>query len=202
MRLKNLQNHKIFKNNNNFTSLSRQLLKVVFAFYFTITIFMTIAHFVIEYYHTQDSIKSELNMISKTFESSLENAMWNLDTKQIESISLGVLKLPTVLGIEVYDKNTKEKVYTKFTEGFDKLKSGVFSYKINIKHHTQKNNLIYIGTIKYYSSSDIVFDRVKLNFFIIFLNSLLKSILFNYIIYMGIQKISHYSIRSYYTKYL
>jgi len=30
---------------------------------------------------------------------------------------------------------------------------------------------------KYYSSSDIVFNRVKLNFFIIFLNSLLKSII-------------------------
>ncbi len=166
----------MFKENENFKSISKELLKVVFTFYFIITIFMTIAHFIIEYYHTQESIKSELNMISKTFESSLENAMWNLDTQQIESISLGVLKLPTVLGIEVYDKNTKEKFYSKSINGFNKNKSGVFSYKLNIKHKTKNNNLIYIGTIKYYSSSDIVFDRVKLNFFIIFLNSLLKSL--------------------------
>jgi signal transduction histidine kinase len=160
-----------------FTSISKQLLKVVFTFYFSITIIMTLVHFIIEYFHTQDSIKSELNMISKTFESSLETAIWNFDTNQIESISLGIIKLPTVLGIEVYDKNSKENFYTKYNKGFKKDESGVFSYKLDIFHLTKNKNLIYTGTIKYYSSSDIVFERVKLNFFIIFLNSLLKSIL-------------------------
>jgi|GEM_PF-6896109 len=165
----------MFKENKNFTSLSKELIRVIFTFYFIVTVFITIAHFIIEYYHTQDSIRTELKMISKTFAKSLKDAIKDFDKNEIESISTGILRLPTVLGIDVYDRNKKNKFYSKYSKNFNKEKAGVFSYKLNIIDINKYGNSIYSGTIKYYSSSDIVLDRVKLNFSIILLNSLLKS---------------------------
>lgn len=166
----------MFKRNKDFTSLSKQLLKVVFTFYFIITILMTIGHFIVEYYHTQDNIKEELKTVSTTFETSLEQAMWNFDNQQIDSILNGALKLPAILSIELYDKNTKAKIHTT-KNNFNKYQTGVFSYLVDIFHIKINNEKVYIGTVEYYSSSNIVFERVKLGFIIILVNALLKSLL-------------------------
>ena len=160
-----------------FSSISKELLKVVFAFYFSITIIMTLAHFTFEYYNTQDNIKDELQIISKTFEIPYSQAMWNYDVEQISSISQGAIKLPNILGVEIYDKITKEKISTVMSDDFNKLNTGVFSYNIDITHTKTNNEKIYIGTIKYYSSSDVVFQRVQLGFTIILINSLIKSLI-------------------------
>jgi len=158
--------------NIKFQSISRQLLKVVFAFYFAVTIIITLIHFSLEYYNTKKTIQEELVLISKTFKKGLETALWNFDTPQIKSIVQGIIELPTVLGVEIYDKNTKQIIYELYTKGFNKKASNVFSYKLDLFFD---NN--YVGTINYYCNSDIVFDRVKLGFYIIFINSIIKSII-------------------------
>ena len=84
---------------------------------------------------------------------------------QTESIAKGALKLPAVLGIDIYNKETKEKIYSKYLGNLKIQNSDSFFYKIDLFHNTS-NKQIYIGTIKYYSNSDVVFDRVKLGFII------------------------------------
>ena len=166
----------MFSKSKNFKSISKQLLSVVFTFYFSITIIMTLIHFIVEYYHTKDDIHSELKLISSTFKPSLEQSLWNLDTLQIESIVDGAIKLPTVLGIDIYNKNTKEIIYSKYKKTFQTKGADIFFYEIDL-YYNFHNKKEYIGTIKYYSNSDVVLDRVELGFLIIFINSLLKSLL-------------------------
>ncbi|MEA3498441.1 MAG: HAMP domain-containing sensor histidine kinase [Campylobacterota bacterium] len=165
----------MFKENKNFQSISNELLQLVFIFYFIITIFTTIAHFIIEYHSAQNNIKSELTMISKVFDIPLKKAMIDFDVKKLDSISSEVLKLPTVLGIELTHNNSKKKYYSKYSNNFNKNTSGVFSYKLNIFSLNKNKKSIYLGTVKYYSSSEIVLDMVKLNFTIILISSLFKS---------------------------
>jgi len=167
----------MFGKGKEFNSLSKHLLKVVFIFYFSITILMTIIHFAIEYFHTKDSIHNELQLIATTFAPAMEQALWSLDDSQIKSICDGTLKLPSVLGIEVYDKNTKEDIYTTLGDSFDKNSDGVFFYQHDFFYTTGQNNQNYIGSMRYYSDKTVVFDRVKLGFYIIFINSLLKSLM-------------------------
>ncbi len=158
-----------------FNSISKQLLKVVFAFYFSITIIITLVHFVVEYYHTKNTINDELKMISQTFMPSMQEALWNFDTVQVDSICKGALKLPAVLSIEIYDKDTKQNSYSIAENNFNKSSQGIFFYTQDLYHATLKNEKVYVGTIQYYSNHNIVIDRVKLSFFIILFNSLLKS---------------------------
>ena len=162
--------------NKKFISISKQLLKVVFTFYFSITIVITIIHFAIEYYHTQDSIKSELQKISLTFKPSLVQSVWNFDDNQVESIMNGVLKLPTVLGVDIYDKKTKEILFSKYDKNLDLKDPSLLIANEDLKY-IKNNKSQYIGTVRYYSNANVVFDRVKVGFFIIFINSLIKSLI-------------------------
>ena len=166
-----------------FTSISRQLLRVVFAFYFSITVIITIIHFSLEYYNTKATIQDELILISKTFRKGLEIALWNYDTPQIKSIAQGIIELPTVLGVKIYDKNTNQLIYELYDKYFDKSSSNIFSYTMDLFY--EKN---YIGTIRYYSNSSIVFDRVKLGFYIIFINSLIKSLILTFLFFWAFNK--------------
>ena len=165
-----------FKKNKKFKSISKHLLRVVFTFYFSITIIMTLVHFYIEYLHTEDSVKVELKLIADTFKKSLENALWDLNTKQVESISNGALTLPSVLGVKIFDENINTMIYEKYLNGIDPDTDKTFYFELKL-FYDQNGNKTYVGTVRYYSSSNVVFDRVKVGFFIIFLNSLFKSLI-------------------------
>ncbi|MDD2697975.1 MAG: HAMP domain-containing sensor histidine kinase [Arcobacteraceae bacterium] len=167
MQIKNIKLH----------SVSKQLLKVVFAFYFSITIIITLIHFTIEYYHTKENINNELKMVSQTFMQSIQGALWNFDMIQVKSITSGALQLPSVLSIKIFDKNTNQTIYNIQKPNFDLSSQGVFSYSQELYHTTLKNETVYVGTIQYFSNHNIVIERVKLSFFIILFNSILKSLI-------------------------
>lgn len=167
MQIKNIKLH----------SVSKQLLKVVFAFYFSITIIITLIHFTIEYYHTKENINNELKMVSQTFMQSIQRALWNFDMIQVKSITSGALQLPSVLSIKIFDKNTNQNIYNIQKPNFDLSSQGVFSYSQELYHTTLKNETVYVGTIQYFSNHNIVIERVKLSFFIILFNSILKSLI-------------------------
>ena len=88
-------------------NLSKQLLKSVLAIYFLITFIVTLIHFSVEYSYTKSHIKDELKIIANTFKPALNTALWDLNAKQLESISEGMINMPLVYGLSIVDPNNK-----------------------------------------------------------------------------------------------
>lgn len=171
------------------SSVAVQLLKRVFAVYLIIAISVTIVHMYQEYRHMKDLVTEELQDLEQTFSPGLAASIWYLDYSIVNSISGGIIKVPAVVGVKIIDQEGKEvsavgSIIDKNGNLIDVSKSGarthttnqptltkVFWHKFKLTH-----NNIYLGEVYFYSSYSTVFKRVKVSFFFLILNSIIKTV--------------------------
>ncbi|MDB9744176.1 GGDEF domain-containing protein [Fibrobacterales bacterium] len=146
-------------------SIAIKLLKIVFLIYFSITLVITTVHVFIEYSYTKDSVFEELKGLEGTFESSLTNAIWEVNEEQLESIVKGVISFPIVTSLQIVSSDGK----VLSDVGSRKIKEA-FYYEFDVKKEGQE-----LAHVKLYSSEVVVFDRLKLGFLLILLNAIFKS---------------------------
>ena len=82
-------------------SISKQLIRVVFAFYCVIAMTVTGIHILLEYRHTREAVKSELQSNDTVFGSVIAVALWNLDYEQIDTAMDAMLEVPIVTGVKI-----------------------------------------------------------------------------------------------------
>jgi hypothetical protein len=153
-------------------SLALQLLKVVFSIYLCITVVVTLVQMYKEYEIEENFVKD-----------SLIASAWAADFQTMEATVQGIIKQPTVIGIEI---NTDEGYVIQKGIGFNQKNRSVFfktgkeivsSYLVLFKHAFP---LIYqkhtIGKVTLYSSNQIVFNKVKQSFLVIIINAVIKTI--------------------------
>jgi diguanylate cyclase (GGDEF)-like protein len=152
-------------------SVSVRLLKVVFSLYFALTLIVTLIHIAVEYYHTKDSVARELVTIEHTFRDSLATALWQLNQRQLEVIAKGIYDLPVIVGISVEDAEQQSLIAI----GEQSVRSGTFFHEFDINWEFN-NEHIYLATVRLYSGSSVVIERVKVGFMMIALNAMIKSL--------------------------
>ncbi|MGM0593437.1 MAG: diguanylate cyclase [Pseudomonadota bacterium] len=152
------------------SAISVRLLKVVFGLYFSLTLVVTAIHIAVEYHHTRGSVADELVTIEKTFRESIATALWQLNQRQVEVIAEGIHDLPVIEGIGIEDAEGRPLV----AMGDQSERSGSFFHEFNI-HWEFNGEHIYLGTVRLYSGSSVVIDRVKVGFMMIALNAMIKS---------------------------
>lgn len=170
-------------------SVALHLLKVVFSLYLGITVTLTITHMSIEYLEQKREIIHEFVGIQKSFEMPLSNSLWEYFDIQLESILVGMRKLPNILGVRILDGNSENVI----TLGIVKNEKGenvlvdrdkkVRLYEEDIELKTYDFPLTYIknekleviGKAIIFYDSDLAYERVKLGFLIIIINSALKT---------------------------
>lgn len=160
---------------NHISHLSTQLLKSVFFIYFIITLLVTMIHFVIEYSYTKVHIEDELKIVAKTFQPSLQNALWDLNFDQVKSISNGILNMPFIYGVIIKNPNNTvivQQINEKISE--EQLQNEDFSYTFHI-HQKFNDNDILLAKVTLYSDNDAIYNRLKVGFTMIMLNAFIKS---------------------------
>jgi len=172
-------------------SIATQLLKVVFTLYLMVAVTVTGLHMIAEYYNTKEAIYHELQILHKTTEPSLANALWDMNIEQLESTLKGIVNLPVVVGIRIEDEQQQtvgkvgtiidqnEKVMA-FDEEGHKInpvisQSKLFWYQAPIVHKDHLGKSHQVGTATLYSSAHIVFDRVQLSFLFLIVNAIIKT---------------------------
>lgn len=170
------------------STISLQLLKSIFGIYCIISISVTLLQMVAEFHHQKDQLNEELLQINKIFGNAIATAVWTLDDSQLLSVMKGILELNSVLGVQVI--GTVEKApqlgfvmdETNQVLRFDRDGNrqavetsplGLFSqdfpiYAINIAEQE-------IGTLRVYSSSELVFEKVKYGFIVLTVNAIIKT---------------------------
>ncbi|MBF0288152.1 MAG: adenylate/guanylate cyclase domain-containing protein [SAR324 cluster bacterium] len=172
-------------------SIMVKLITAVFSIYFLVTMTVTLMHMVAEYRNTKDSIIKDLATYQQTFELGLATAIWYADDTQLKSIIAGMLKLPTIVGIEVKDETGKileeagvhsgggsgvvDQAGTQIPVNITGVFSELFGYTFPI-YYTEEGQRIEVGKTTLYSSTAIVFDRVQYGFLFIIANSIIKTL--------------------------
>lgn len=157
--------------NNSNTSIAVTLLKVVFGLYFTLTVIITLIHVTIEYFHTRDSVKHELATIQGTFEPALRLALWQINDDQLASIAEGINNLPVVTALEII--GSEGPLWSSGLSD-DASTRGAFFHQFPVTQQFGEET-IPLADVRFYSNHSVVIERVKVGFYLILLNAVIKS---------------------------
>jgi diguanylate cyclase (GGDEF)-like protein len=158
-------------------NLSKKMMRVIFTIYLAVTCLVTSMQFLTEYFKTKDSILNELKQLEETVRGPIATSLWQYNNNQLDALVSGLVKMPIIIGIDVLDKTginiTSKRSFTPTVVPlsiFEK-KSDLY-WKLNDKS-------IFLGSLRLYSSSQIVLDRVLFGFSLIAISAIVKlSILF------------------------
>lgn len=158
-------------------TLAIKLLKKVFSFYILLTICVTLVHIGSEYWYTKDSTINELKRIETTFSIPLREALWEINPSQVTSIVNGMLGTPSVIAVTLEDEDGKLLNQAGRTlEGLNVSPiNDYFFYEFLLKKNQHKNVLI-IGKVRLYSSRSVVVEKLKVGWFFLLLNALIKTV--------------------------
>ena len=162
-------------------SIARQLLSIVSVFYLLFAIGTTSSHLYAEYNYIQNSVIKELQIFEEISHQSFALAMWNLDRPQLISFAKGILKMPSIVGIQVVDG----KGVLEFGEKFDleeavsesDVKEGklIHSFPV-IYHHTFGDDLL--GRVTFFSARSVILERVRVSFYFILASAVIYVLAF------------------------
>lgn len=86
-------------------TVAYQLLKIVFAIYFFISISITAGHMFMEYLSAKDMVRNELILLQKAFEDGLSTSLFELNSEQLRSIVDGMYNVPALVGVKIEPTN-------------------------------------------------------------------------------------------------
>tara|TARA_R110000765_G_scaffold42713_7_gene90054 strand:- start:1159 stop:2439 length:1281 start_codon:yes stop_codon:yes gene_type:complete len=158
-------------------NLSQKVMRVTFSIYLGVTFLVTSVQFLTEYIKTQDSILSELEQLEQTVRNPIATSMWQYNQKQMDALVEGLLKMPIIVGVDIFDKH-EEKIISKrsYTEGAAPL--SVFDKKSDLAWELNDKKIT-LGALTLYSSSEVVLNRVLFGFALIAITAIIKlSVLF------------------------
>ncbi|MBF0287578.1 MAG: response regulator [SAR324 cluster bacterium] len=183
------------------TSLATQLLRVILMIYLGVTFLLTSAQIIAEYQNTKEEVLLELESLQKITEPGLAHALWEVNMDQLSSIAEGISESPVVVGVRVIDDVGKEYDFGKTVPLSDTVESHL---KVQQAYRVASSSIIpgmfgrefplpfknkQMGRVILYSSSGIIFQKVKFGIFLILINAVIKTLALSCIFIWVVQKI-------------
>ncbi|ELX13409.1 putative signal transduction histidine kinase [Janthinobacterium sp. HH01] len=174
-------------------SIAARLLRIIFCCYFLVTVVVTLVQLAAEYKHTKERVVLEIRAMQQTFGPGIADAMWRFNEDILRGILSGMSELPVVAGIKVADDHGKlVRAVGTVLDGGVKLHAGadgqlqrepdgdalfaeVFSQDFPIVFNDENGQSRVIGTWTVYSNQRIIVKQVEYGFFLILVNSVIKT---------------------------
>jgi signal transduction histidine kinase len=172
-------------------SIATQLIKIVFALYCVVAIFITTTQILLEYNHTKTQIRNELSINEQIFEPVLAVGLWNLDDEQIQSTLQGMLSIPIITGVKIEQDGQLLKAVGVIKKQDNVImrynnqgvpndinlpnSSEIFSYSFAI-NYSFRDQPREVGVATVYSDSSAVLARVEMGLMLLIINSIIKTI--------------------------
>ncbi len=189
-------------------SVATSLIKHVFAIYFIVTILVTCIQLTVEYFHIKEDIINDIEKMEITFKHGLSEALWNYNDIQLQAIIMGMNELSIVVGVKIDKSDEKEfkgvgvildkekqlfitsdNQMKALSEKFTPLK-GLFFHRFDIYHEDPlSSRQAPVGKATVYSYSGVVINRIKYGFFLIIINSIIKTAALWFIIFYYARRI-------------
>lgn len=160
-------------------SLSGRLFRMVFGGYVILAIFVTVIQLLLEYSSIQTTISKDLTSLGNSFNGGVSEAMWEMDEALLKTIAEGISQSSIITGVKIMSDSG-----VVFAE-VGSIPLGTLSEPSNFLSDTQfyTSNLqkesVFgirdIGVMTVYSDRSVAIDRVTYSFFVILINSLIKT---------------------------
>jgi len=176
-------------------SIAARLLRIIFGCYFLVTLVVTVVQLSAEYKHTRNRVESEIEAMQHTFGPGIADAMWRFNDDVMRGILSGMKELPIVVGIKVVDDQGKlvRAVGSVLDEHGRHMQaqadgrlappqrdaglfSEIFSREFPIVYKLENGSTQEIGKWTVYSNRRIVVSQVEYGFFLILVNSVIKTL--------------------------
>ena len=153
-------------------SLSLKLMRVVFALYLLVTFLVTCGQMWAEFERTHDDISNELLALSETMFKPVTTSIWQMNQLQLNALGHGLVSMPTIEGVDVINASDQNILSLReFTD--ENVPFQLFSIE-KILTWKLKDKEIPLGSLRLYSSSNIILDRVFFGFALITLSAIIK----------------------------
>lgn len=175
-------------------SIAMQIWKIVFFFYFIVTLGLTLVQLGIEYRNEEAQLNEELLLFQRIVESTLGGPLWHNDYDQLKVSLQGMLRNTNIIGLKINETETGKLLGAI---GYYQDQEGHLVFKAQVEQDTpvrQKQNLfsqrllIYQSPINYlglqafpvaeatvYSSVSVIIDRVWWEFVVVLINAMIKT---------------------------
>lgn len=172
-------------------SLTVKLLKVIFSVYLGVVLLATLTHITVEYSHVKERTLYELKIFEETFKHELTETLWFMDMPRLQTVTTGMLEIPDIIGVKIIERNLGEiaavgtiinhqgetvtidpqdvQVPVRGKEIF----SGLFWTEFPLIYRDATGEFT-LGEATIYSSSSVVFQKVKLGFLFLIINEIMK----------------------------
>ncbi len=148
-------------------SLSIRLFSYVLVCSFALAVIITLLQLLFDYQNNLAKINANIAQVESSFVEPLANSLWNFDKEQIEAQSKGIINLPYMQYVKVYEVvgNTEVAISHQgiFQEKYD------ISAKFDLVHQRQV-----VGTLFVAASLDQVYQQLLDNALSILVNQTLK----------------------------
>ncbi|MBK7000620.1 MAG: GHKL domain-containing protein [Rhodoferax sp.] len=187
-------------------SIAARLLRIIFGCYFVVTLVVTSGQLILEYRNAETRLAKEIQGMEQTFGSGIANIVWDYNSLMLHELLLGMMKLPSVSGIKVetaHDvmgtmgvildqggRKMRADAAGRLVplEGKDELFDKMFSQTFPIVHADTHGKQVTIGKWTVYSSQQIVVNQVKYGFFLLLVNSVIKTLALWFIFLFVVQR--------------
>lgn len=161
-------------------SIGFNLIKLVFSIYIIIAAIVTLAHMATEYFNVKSSVMQDLQLYQSSFEEPLADSLWDLDLESTKTITPGIVKLPSIVGLQIYDLGDSLISAEGLTPDNLAEQSGGLLPTQLLEHefsivYTKENEEAAVGRAVFYSSSDVVITKVQAGFALIIINAIIKT---------------------------
>jgi len=183
-------------------SIATRLLKVILGLYLLVAVVLTSIQMYTEYLLTRNTVMDEIQQLEQTYGPGLGNALWTFNTEGLNLLLIGMNEISAVAGVkisyenrvsemgEVEDQSGKFVVVERNNEHIVRKAAPAFTtyikHEFPIFYRDGESNEIEVGYGVIYTSTRIIFNRVKDGFLLILvsatLNILFLGIIFIYFI--------------------
>jgi diguanylate cyclase (GGDEF)-like protein len=177
------------------SNLAARLLRIIFGCYFIVTLVVTCVQLAAEYRHTQQRLDQEIGAMEHTFGPGITGALWRFNGEVLGSIVTGVKALPIVIGVKVEDEQGKllRAIGTVNDAAGKRMEAGpngelvpapapgilfdrMFSRNFAAVYVDEAGERHPVGRWTVYSSQQVVVRQVAYGFFLILVNSVIKTL--------------------------
>lgn len=170
-------------------SIATRIFRIAFLLYLLVAIMATCYHMVLEYRNSQDSVQQEFRTLESMYKRSLSNAVWNDDKPHLRFLAQNVLKSPAIQGIQIFgqDERLLMEIGISITGEtpnlshpkreswlFSSYLDQVFQYEFPATHESKQGPLV-IGKVVFYSSNQVINEKVSHAFGLIAFIGLIKA---------------------------
>jgi diguanylate cyclase (GGDEF)-like protein len=177
------------------SSLAARLLRIIFGCYFVVTLVVTCVQLAAEYQHTEQRLTQEIDAMQHTFGPGITDALWRFNGDVLGGILTGVRALPIVIGVKVEDEQGKllRAIGTVDDQQGRRMEAGadgrlipaaepallfdhIFSRSFTAVYVDEAGDHHPVGRWTVYSSQQVVVRQVEYGFFLILVNSIIKTL--------------------------